>query len=210
LRFVSNFGFPISSFTLILLSVGGCATHVIPPAHPQQPVTVYLSDYGRHSSIFLPGAEGHFFEYAFGDWDFFARGHTGWWIGLRALLHSPQATLGRRELIMPPDVREDEIKSKLECKRVMRLTVSRARADALLMDLDNRFRRAAPQPLYSSYSQLYHVRDDEHYWGLHNCNHVTANWLRRLGCEIRGTAITSQFYVADGSPQRRCEHGEDL
>jgi hypothetical protein len=29
----------------------------------------------------------------------------------------------------------------------------------------------------------------------HNCNHATANWLRELGCTIRGPAMFSKFRV---------------
>jgi hypothetical protein len=39
------------------------------------------------------------------------------------------------------------------------------------------------------------VKDDEHYCILHNCNHVTAGWLRDLGCEVHGPAMFSHFQV---------------
>jgi hypothetical protein len=170
---------------------GGCATRVIPPAVHGEAATVYLSDYGRHSSLLLP-ARGGYNEYAFGDWEFFARGDTRWWVGLRALLHSPQATLGKRFIAAPDGI----VTAKtIDAQRLMSFQAPRPRIEALEMSLTAAFARAHADPLYSDYSKLYHVRNAEPYWLLHNCNHVTARWLRQLGCDVRGTCITSKFYL---------------
>jgi hypothetical protein len=176
----------------LILTCTGCATRVVPPQVRDDAVTVYLSDYSRHSSLLLPTAGG-FDEYAFGDWNFFARGDARWWVGLRALLASPQATLGRR--FVPSD-HGALTAADIRAVRIMPNQVARARADTLKLTLDSQFNRAAEPPMYSDYSSLYHIRDPEVYWGLHNCNHVTAEWLRRLGCTIEGFAITSGFTIA--------------
>jgi len=191
---------------LMLLPLAGCATTVIPPQNPSDPVPIYLTDYGRHSSLLLPVTQTQYVEYAFGDYQWFARGNTTWWTGLRALLGSPQATLGRRTIVIKddrtdPQILLEQMKRKLDCHRVTRIEVSRPRVSALVFELDGRFRTSARmhRPVYNPGTGLDHVPDSEHYWGLHNCNHVTAGWLRRLGCEIRGPAITSKFRVEKGS-----------
>ncbi|WP_428938611.1 hypothetical protein [Fontivita pretiosa] len=191
---------------LVLLPLAGCTTTVIPPQNPSDPVPIYLTDYGRHSSLLLPVTQTQYVEYAFGDYEWFARGNTTWWVGLRALLNSPQATLGRRTIIIK-DARMDQqtlleqMKRELDCARVTRMEVSRPRVSALVFELDGRFRNSARvhRPVYNPGTDLDHVPDGEHYWGLHNCNHVTAGWLRRLGCEVRGPAITSKFRVEKAS-----------
>jgi hypothetical protein len=178
---------------VLLLACTGCTTTVIPPARPIDPVTVYLTDYGRHTSLLLPAEPGRYTEYAFGDWDFFARGQTRWWVALRAMLHSPQATLGRRQMRYPGD--DESFKRRLGCRRLMKFQASRQAVDVVLLNLERPFRISSTRPLHSDYSALDHVHDDQHYWGCHNCNHETARWLRQLGCRIDGPAILSNFVV---------------
>jgi hypothetical protein len=187
----------ILCISLLLLSAG-CTTTVIPPPHPQDPVTVYLTDYGRHASILIPTSEDTYTEYAFGDWEFFALGHTRWWVGVRAAVHSPQATLGRREIELPED--DKTLRRQLRCARLMKFEASRARVEVLAINLDRSFRISSTRPTHSKYSDLEHVYDTGNYWGFHNCNHVTAEWLRQLGCEVKGPAILSTFVVQTPEP----------
>jgi len=178
---------------LMTLFVGGCATAVIPPQHPQNPVKVYLTDYGRHSSVLLPLASGGYEEFAFGDWNWFVLGRTQWWVALHAMLHSPQASLGKRHIDAGDDA---AILAQLgDCKRLMSFETSQLYVETLLLDFDARFRRSPEPPILSDYCKLYSIRDSESYWVLHNCNHVTASWLRRLGCQIRGLSLYSNFYL---------------
>jgi hypothetical protein len=180
---------------LMTLVLGGCATAVFPPKNPADPVKVYLTDYGRHSSLLLPTEHGYE-EFAFGDWKFFALGETGTYNALHALVHSPQATLGRRTV--QPGSDQAIIAQLGDCKRLMNFQASKPDVEMLYADLDARFQRGTPQPpLLSNYCKLYCVRDSESYWLFHNCNNVTATWLKRLGCRIRGPAIYSNFRLRD-------------
>lgn len=179
--------------SLLALLISGCSTQVVPPSHPADAVNVYLTDYGKHSSVVLPVKTGGYDEYAFGDWDYFAQGHNGIFNAIRALLGSPQATLGRRHLDAQPD--DTAMMHLLGANRLMRLAVERKASDSLLNELDARFRSDGNPIFYSDYSKLYHVPDPEHYWGGNNCNHVTAGWLRKLGCEIHGSSVWSNFYL---------------
>jgi hypothetical protein len=199
--FVSSFEFRISSFLLlVLLTAPGCATHVIVPQHVRDPQTIYLTDYGRHSSLLLPAKNGGWDEYAYGDWNYWALiRQPGWFHAMRATICSPQATLGFRHI--PKTASDAELKKVLNCVRLMRLDISRERAEMLSENLAARYWRDAgsEQPIFSRYSDLYHVKDPEQYWGLHNCNHETADWLEQLGCEVRGPSILSNFVVV-GTP----------
>jgi hypothetical protein len=180
--------------TLLLLALlsGGCATHVTPPKFVRDPVTVYVTDYGRHSSIVLPDPDGGYVEYAYGDYDWFALGDVNLFSGLRAAFASPRATLGRRSFpardgpLAPAD---------LKCEKLEEFTASQARVEALRMNLESIFNRSPAKPIHSDFSMLEHVPDSEHYWLFHNCNHATAQWLRALGCRIDGLAVLSNFVV---------------
>ena len=90
----------LSAVLLLLVLGSGCATKVVPPSNPVNPVMVYITDYGRHSSLVLPATNGGYVEWAFGDWNWFALGKTSWNYALLAVIWSPQSTLGRR--VVPP------------------------------------------------------------------------------------------------------------
>jgi hypothetical protein len=49
---------------------------------------------------------------------------------------------------------------------------------------------------------MWFVRSGEPYNALHNCNHLTARWLKSLGCQIRGTALFSKFRLDDPATVR--------
>src|SRR5512140_2380377 len=114
---------------LWLLFLTGCAETIHPPVNPTDPVTVYVADYGRHSSIVLPETKGGYVEWAFGDWQWFALGRTKVDVALAAIVSSPQSTLGRREI--PPQPDDEAMKRTLEADRLIPIEVSSQRADAL-------------------------------------------------------------------------------
>jgi hypothetical protein len=180
-----------SVFSPFLLFATGCSGTIYPPAHPSDPVTVYVSDYGRHSSLTLPLKNGGYVEWAFGDWNWFALGKTQWNYALLAILWSPQSTLGRR--VVPPQPNDEQLRHVLSADRVTPIEVSADRAAALMDQLDLQYLQHASTQVYSSYSYMDHVKDCEFYNGLHNCNHVTMRWLRTLGCRVDGFGFLSKF-----------------
>jgi hypothetical protein len=86
---------------LWLLVAAGCTNTIFPPRAAGPTTSIYVADYGRHSSLLLPTSlpDKTLVEYAFGDYEWFARGDTRWWVAVVAMLHSPQATLGRRFVV---------------------------------------------------------------------------------------------------------------
>ena len=49
-------------FIFPILLAAGCATTVRPQARPIDPVPVFLTDYGVHSSLMLPTADGNYVD----------------------------------------------------------------------------------------------------------------------------------------------------
>jgi hypothetical protein len=178
-----------------LVWITGCSATIIPPPAPADPLTIAVTDYGRHASVVFPDRDGTgSVEYTFGDWDWFAAGHNGPSDAVQAMLWSKGSTLGRRRVDMLPD--SPALKDELLAERVMLLRVPRDRANALRDTLGEPFCVRANQALYNQVMELHFIPDAENYGLFHNCNHVTARWLREMGCEIRGNPITSKFKLA--------------
>jgi hypothetical protein len=184
--------------TLLASIVGllcGCSASIIPPFAPVDPVTIAVTDYGRHASVVFPDKSGDGgVEYTFGDWDWFAAGHNGPTDAMQAMLWSKGSTLGRRHVDLGPE--SPELIDELLADTVILLRVPRDRAEALRDALGSRFDLRANQALYNQVMEMHFIPDAEHYGLLHNCNHVTARWLSEMGCQIRGNPITSKFKLA--------------
>ena len=183
---------PLILITLVFASAG-CATTVVPPRDVRNPVTVYVTDYGRHSSILMPIDETILIEYAFGDFDFFALEHWRWWDMMRVAIYSKRSTLGRRVVAMQPDAAS--LRDELGLVNAQAIVVEQERVLALERKLDERFIARLDTQVFGPTTELWFVQDPRHYRVLKNCNAQTADWLRELGCEIRGSAFTSNFKV---------------
>jgi hypothetical protein len=185
----------------ILLCLGivsfnsACTVRVVPPVNPVNPTVVYLCDYGVHSSLLIPVAKGRYVEYLYGDWNWAALCHTKWWDALGAIFWSQQATLGRRFITQTADQKmpttPDGPKTETAiivngdgCRKVLTEMAARWETD-----------RAAHPDAASIVSDFWYVKDDQHYWWLHDCNLNTADSLAEMGCEIHGYAVWSKFDV---------------
>ena len=171
----------------------GCATTVVPPREVRDPVTVYVTDYGRHSSILMPIDDSTLIEYAFGDYDFFALEHWRWWDMLRVAMYSKRSTLGRRIVAMRFDAAS--LRDELGSVNAQPITIERVRVRELERKLEERFTARLDTQVFGPTTELWFVQDPRHYRLSKNCNAQTADWLRELGCEIRGAALTSSFKV---------------
>jgi hypothetical protein len=181
-----------AALLLAVLCVG-CAT-VVPPPPSDDSVAVYLTNYGRHSSVLIPGNDGWLHEYAYGDWEWFAENRVSKMGAVRALLWSRGATLGRR-LLKPKADDVETLTKATKAYTVNRFYVPRDKADKLIAQLDRDFFSQLNTITYSSYCDLWFVRSNGYYSGLYNCNHFTAKWLKTLGCQIRGPVMFSAFKV---------------
>ena len=172
---------------------GGCATTVRPEPRPIDPVAVFLTDYGVHSSLMMPTPEGRYVEYSFGDFGYAALNRGGPHNALGALLVSGQSGIGRRFLTVRPG--DDAPRPAYAPSRVQKLYANRFQVYALVRELDQRYRKGADAPVHNPITDSVFVKDHERYSFANNCNHMTGRMLRQLGCEVRGHTATSKFKV---------------
>jgi predicted small lipoprotein YifL len=180
---------------LTLASLCGCGARMIPPASPADPVTIYVTDYGRHSSVLFPGDEPkQLVEFAFGDWDFFAREQKDAFTMMRIIVWSRGSALGRRfvEADDPNDLR-----TMLGCESIVSMQVERDKANAVRDRINQRYESRRDTEIYGEKSRLFFVRDDRHWNLCHNCNHVTAQWLREMDVRIEGWPVTSRLTLGE-------------
>lgn len=185
----------------VALWIAGCGAIVTPPMNVEEPATVYVLDYGRHTTLLLPagsGEEEHWVEYAYGEWKWFALDETDWTRVFPVMLWPTQGALGRLEWsVEPDDVRRERFVSE---EGFIKVDVEAGDAQALLERLNKRYASRAGTYQYGVKSRLHFVHDDASYHLLHNCNHETARWLRELGCDVDGLAILADFRL------RQAEH----
>ena len=191
---------------LVLLTLAaGCAWTVRPPNNVADSVPIYLTDYGRHTSVIMPLSDQHMVEYAFGDWNWFAKNESSGLSAVRALLFSKGSTLGRRYFVKTNDV--GELMRLSGAERVEKLAASREKVKRLTDRLDRAYTKRIDTWHFNPLTHLDHVRSSRHYWGLDNCNNVTASWLRELGVQTSGWPILSKFKVDRASPEPAAEMG---
>jgi hypothetical protein len=182
---------PIVALLGVFLS--GCGGTITPPPHVLNPAQVYITDYGRHSTLLLPTGNGSgLVEYAFGDRAWLVGYHRKWYNVFGSLFFSDGATLGRRYFRQTPS--PEHFVESLQTRTYITFAVEQERAAELRGKLDAEWERAAStaSPAPDGDGFLY-VDDAESYSLLHNCNHVTARWLRELGCEVSGMTVTSKL-----------------
>ena len=182
-----------SAFLALLLA--GCTMTIRPPASPVDPVTVLVVDHGRHSSLVLPRADGGSVEYAYGEWEWFARARDPWYRVFPAMFWPSQGTLGRRFFDASPE--QPMLASLIPSEARFLIAVERGKAAALLKRLNDRYDARSESELYNPLYGLAFVKDDRDYCCLNNCNHVLGRWLVEIGCEVSGSSCSAGFRVLD-------------
>lgn len=167
---------------------------IIPPANPQNPVTVHVAEFGFHARLLLPEGDG-WLQYGFGDWDYYARREQTLLNGLLALLWPTPGALGRGEVDSVDRFRAD---SKTAGGQLLSFEVSGARVNQLKHSLHNRFEQQIPEgQVYNRVNNLRLVRDDQSYSVLHNSNHELAEWLQVLDCQVKSLGFWTDFRLED-------------
>jgi hypothetical protein len=183
-----------------LLGVVGCATTVTPPAQVQNPVEVYLADYGRHSSLVLPRDAESMVEYAFGEWRWFALNQTGVFGAFRAICWGSRGTLGSRIISTVDHGWQEESFHGVE---LFSLQVEQEKAGALVERLEERWLRGESEAVYNAVYDFHFVPVEQRYHLFRNCNPVVAGWLRELGCRVPGPALLSNWRLQEAGPVRQ-------
>ncbi|MBN2492552.1 MAG: DUF2459 domain-containing protein [Planctomycetes bacterium] len=166
--------------------IGGCVSTVMPPAAPEDPETVYLITDARHVGVALPDPEGGLVDYAFGDWDWYACNHDRWYHVFDTVLWPTRATLGRQRLATRDPA---SLRGRYPGGAVRPFSAARERVDALYGQLEAEFRAHEAEAVYNDRFDFRFVPLGRSYWFLHNCNDVTAAWLRELGCSVSWVPI---------------------
>ena len=181
--------------SVLLALLTGCAPRITPPISPPNPVTVIVADYGRHTSLFLPGKDDGLVEFAWGDYEWFARGRTGTWRALSALFWSDGSTLGIRRYT--GSVTDENLLKLTGAQRLLRFAVSQDDVIPLRNRLIAAIDASRDKAIHNEVNQMDFVPDGRHYWFADNCNHRTAQWLRDLGCEVDGLILYSNFELKE-------------
>lgn len=182
---------------LVLSLAVGCANVTPPAQRAADPVDVYLTDYGVHSSLILPvDDDGLYVEYAFGDFGYAALNRDGPFDAVGALLFSCGSGIGRQYLRVPPG--EDSPTLIYFPKKMRRLSASRQRVDQVLVEMNHRYDRAEGKPVYNDLTKITWRRDHQHYSLFNNCNQLTARQLRTLGYGVHGPVLSPAFKLSVG------------
>ena len=179
-----------------MLLCAGCGATITPPSHVDDPVTVYVADYGRHSSIILPTGGPNLIEYTYGDWELYAQNKYKWYIGFTKLLLTEKAALGRRSI---GDLEnEQHLRMRVWAKRLVRIEVEKSKAAALLHDLEQVFDGRIDTMIHNAPVDTYFVRHDSTYWLMNNCNQLTAAMAAAIG--LRSEWMHGDFAVQRPPP----------
>jgi hypothetical protein len=185
--------------TALLATPMACTASVRPPMHVADPVEIVLLDHGRHSALALPAADGGMTRYAYGDWHWYALGKSNAWSAVRALLLPSRSALGYRRL--DPAAAPATIEQHLGVVVVAKwsITVERSNVEALRATLEQTIASGRSAQVDNEQFDLAFVPHPDAYSYFHNSNHVTADWLRKLDCEVSGLTFNSSWHVRDHS-----------
>lgn len=184
---------------LLVILLAGCSATITPPSVVEDPVTVYVIDHGRHSSLVLPTEHGAV-RYSYGDWDYYALRKTNWWNALYALLYPSPSALGRQELALQPNPENLPGQLRMEVTHILPIAVESAAVEALYRELENAFLSAIATRHYSDVFDTDFVHYPRRYTLRHNSNRKVADWLEQLGCDIAGTPLLSRWRIATTEP----------
>ena len=180
--------------SLLATTTLGCTNTVTPPAHVADPVTIYLVDQGRTSSLLLPSGNGKSVRWAYGNWNWYALGNKGPLDALAAMLIPSKAALGRREMNQPRDT--DAIRAEVDSIQYLyAIQVEREREQNVSRRLEGEFLQNNTGEVNNRESDLSFVRVNSCYWAFHDSNHVVSAWLEEMGCEVKGSKIYSVWDV---------------
>ena len=178
-----------------LLVLPGCAWTVRPPSALTDPVPVWITEYGKHCRVALPAGDSTFTEYGFGEWHYYALEERGWLSTLRAGAGLGSGAFSRRTLIPAADGTLGP--RQTGGTRSERIAVERTQADRLRRELDARWQRNQDQVRIRQVDAVPVSHDPARYHLFENSNHATANWLRQLGCQVRGFPLMANFRLED-------------
>jgi hypothetical protein len=175
--------------------VSSCATTIIPPHAPAEPVEVFIVDHGRTTSLVVPTDRG-MLRFAYGDWSYYALGKKDVYHAIAALLWPTQGALGRSAFAGAPGEQaiRETAPSVLSLHAVR---VERSRVSAFEQSMATLYEAGREHEVESKTARLNFVHHPRRYTYLWNSNHAVASWLRELGCETRGASFHASWRVEE-------------
>ncbi|MBI4882370.1 MAG: hypothetical protein HY812_22315 [Planctomycetes bacterium] len=184
-----------SCFAPFLALLAGCASAVVPPADPAEPLCVYVIQNAKHFGLILPRDAGGFVEYGYGDWEWYALEEDSWSDACGTVVWPTLGTLARRESHVAGFA---GLRLRYPAgAALLPVEAEAGRVRGLLRGLDERFARGFSQGFYSARYDMYFVPDAERFWFPHMCADETAEWLEELGCTVSWTPIRMGLRVQD-------------
>lgn len=125
----------------------------------------------------------------------YAEGKTGPGRAFGALFLPSEAALGRQRLSGPlsADAAREQVREGFET--ILIFDVEARRAASLARRLDVLFEASADRLLSNPAFDLQFVPVASTYWVGRNSNLVTAEWLKELGCGVKGASVFSKWRV---------------
>jgi hypothetical protein len=191
-----------ASLIIGVLSLCGCVATIGCPLPDADSRPVFVLDHGRHTTLVVARADGTLVRYAYGDWRWYAEADTGVWQGLAALAWRTRAAFGRREyaaMAEAPDGDAVERIVRVGVETIHALHAPGPATDALTARLDAQFEAGLERRLVNLAYDLEFVPDPRGYWFWYNSNHRVADWLRALGCTVRGPTLLARWRVEHDS-----------
>lgn len=174
---------------LSFLIFASCANNIRYKAAQDE---AYLIDYGYHSSLVIRDSQGSLWEFAYGDWQWFAQNNTNWWRLPKTLFWPTQATIGRKKYENNASF-EQHLKRFKTQKYIFE--VDSQKSTKLIKSINESFIDAKPSDIFFQvhYNLEFLRLKQERYHAFHNCNHVISQWLEKLGLEVSGMRLFSRW-----------------
>ncbi len=139
-------------------------------------------------------------QYAYSQFNWAALDQDQWYRSVFALMIPADGTIGTRDFSGPATsanlTHQFEVLGRHPpLQTLYEIRVERSSRDRLLAELDGRWSRQSASKVTNQKRGLVFVRDATSYSLGHNCNHMVAGWLRELGCEVRGSAMTADITI---------------
>jgi hypothetical protein len=130
-------------------------------------------------------------EYAYGEWQWYARMEDQWWRVPAVMLWPTQGTLGRWE--WPAPRAKARLLDEYSGLIVLELPAEACKVDALIAGLERDFRSRSRELLRNTTYRLDFVPYHRRYWLFNNSNHAVKEWLQELGYEVEGSGIVADW-----------------
>ncbi|MGF1656882.1 MAG: DUF2459 domain-containing protein [Verrucomicrobiales bacterium] len=181
-----------TSFVLAcLLVLNACQPwHVTAPAQVHKPALVFLSEYNKHTKVAFPQPDSTYVEFGFGEWHYYGCEDHSVGSALRAVVGGGRGALSRR-VVKPLSPSESAFVQAANATRSTALPVEHELMAQTLASLEARW-QASEEIVFRA--DGVEVRSDpEAYHTLKNSNAVSANWLKKMGVQVRGAPVWSNY-----------------